>query len=205
MLKRITIQARLSRSAHGKGLPPVTISTIERVYMNSRRRFAPLCIASAVGVILVLGAVAPSSAATTGRAAATVRITANTCFQETCDNQDPPTTSNSHTGTNCAANAVDVPANKVYNVAGGGLEMRWSTGCDMNWTRFTPGSTNSQIVYVIWIQTENGNEKSDNYQFTAKAGVQFYSNGLYAPDAASACVEEIFNHRVVDSFCTPPL
>jgi hypothetical protein len=134
-----------------------------------------------------------------------VRVSTNYCYQESCDNQDPPTTYNLNTGANCASSPVDVPRNKVYPVAGGGLEMRWSTGCDMNWARFTPSSTSSQIIYVIWIQTENGNEQSDHYQFTSQAGVGFYSNGLYAPDAASACVEEIYNHRVIDSYCTPPL
>lgn len=127
------------------------------------------------------------------------------CIAESCDNQDPPTTYNQNTKAICASNPVDVPLNKVYNVANGVLEMRWSTACDMNWARFTPSFTDQQITDEIWIQTENGAERSSVYGFVSQAGVHFYSNGLYAPDKASACVEETYNHQLVESYCTPAI
>lgn len=134
--------------------------------------------------------------------AAKPALAATACFQYTCDNTDPPTTYNQNTGVTCSNGAYTVApkAGGRIQADGGTLELRWGPPCSTNWARFTPNS--SGTFYYIWAGRQNPGYNVPGYEFQGVAGVGFYSNELYSPGPARACVLEWNGSQWTNQVCT---
>jgi hypothetical protein len=163
--------------------------------MNARLvRFMPAAgprrrlVALAAGLAIVLSpvvALAPAASAGTGVG----------CYLTTCDNLDPTTSYNSHTGVEC-----DSPAKTLLSVPafGGTLDLRWGASCIVNWTRFTPARGNTW--YQVWTVRESDNYAT-TYEFYGSARVSYYDNEVYAPGPAGACVSEWTGSQWLPDVC----
>jgi hypothetical protein len=118
------------------------------------------------------------------------------CAQNTCSFLDPTVTYLQ--GTNpkafCSAGAQDVSdLPKGEPALGGLLELRYGPNCGTNWTRFTPGNNDKYEIWVTrlsdgqWAGT--GFENPDT--FSNQSGVANYSDQMYSPGPAAACVRDV--------------
>lgn len=122
------------------------------------------------------------------------------CSGTGCDNLDPTESVNSSTGASCSAGATTATGGSV-SADNGLLELRWGPSCQVNWARFTPNASGAK--YRIWASRESPSFSSDRYEFTTTAHLQEYSNQVYAPGAARACVEQWNGSSWVNQVCTP--
>lgn len=143
------------------------------------RRRLPARLAAVLLGTTGLGAVAVATAsAGTGRS----------CYQSSCDGLDPTSSYNSHTGAECSTGAYTVPggSQKAY---GGLLEMRWGPDCQVNWARFTVGTTDPSFDgYTFVLSTTSSDGHTTSYSFTGDQGVTYYGNEEYSPGPAQVCV-----------------
>ncbi len=116
------------------------------------------------------------------------------CLQNTCNGLDPAKSFNQNTGRECssgASNVSDLP--KGEPALGGLLELRWGPNCGTNWTRYTPGNNDIYEIWVIrlsdgvWAGT--GLDNADT--FANKKGISQYSDQVYIPGNAEACVADV--------------
>jgi hypothetical protein len=121
------------------------------------------------------------------------------CAGYACDNLDPNSSFSSSTGAYCSAGATTVQGSTI-SADGGTLEMRWGANCQVNWARFTPSS--SGTTYYVWVERQSPSFMAWGYQFTGTAGVQYYSNQVYAPSSARACVLEWTGSSWGTAVCT---
>lgn len=122
------------------------------------------------------------------------------CSGTGCDNLDPTQSLDAATGAACSTNASDAVGGSM-SADGGTLELRWGPSCKVNWARFTPSGSGSK--YRIWASRKSDGFSSDKYEFTATAQLQEYSNQVYAPTPAHACVEQWNGSSWVNQVCTP--
>jgi hypothetical protein len=71
------------------------------------------------------------------------------------------------------------------SVSGGTIELRWSQACGANWTRFTATADSSWTIYV---ERQSPEDQEADGPVNLAAGGQWYTNIVYAPHAARACV-----------------
>ncbi|GGZ79221.1 DUF2690 domain-containing protein [Streptomyces echinoruber] len=122
-----------------------------------------------------------------------------TCSTTGCDNLDP-------IDTGCAGTSATVPQGTV-SAYDGQLELRWSSTCRTNWARFSPGY-NYNGHYAIWVDRQGapgvGAKTGRHFEFWGRPeDGPFWSDQLYAPGPARACVAKE-NGGVWDrSTCTP--
>jgi hypothetical protein len=119
------------------------------------------------------------------------------CAGYVCDNLDPTASFSSSTGAYCSAGGTTVTS---ISADGGTLEMRWGGNCQVNWARFTPSS--SGTFYYIWVGRQSPGFNAYGYEFNGTAGVQYFSNQVYAPGAAHVCVEQWNGSSWVNQVCT---
>ncbi|MEV4254097.1 DUF2690 domain-containing protein [Spirillospora sp. NPDC049652] len=136
-----------------------------------------------------LGLAAVATAAS-GMLAVTPSAQAATCSGNGCNGTDP-------VSTGCSNNST---APLQGNGLGGHLELRWGPTCSTNWARFTPGNGD---VYEIWVTRRSdgawaGYGMYVTYKFSG-AGVPNYSDQIYSPGSASACVRDITTNS--QNFC----
>jgi hypothetical protein len=112
-----------------------------------------------IPAMLVVGLSTPANAAS--------------CSGYGCDNTDP-------IATGCSSNATTPLSGGAF---GGALELRWGPGCQTNWTRFTPADSGT---YSIWVVRRSPAAEGTHYTFSG--GGAHYSDQLYAPGDAGACV-----------------
>jgi hypothetical protein len=122
------------------------------------------------------------------------------CSKTSCDNLDPTQSLDAATGAACSTNATDAMGGSM-TADGGTLELRWGPSCQVNWARFTPGASGSK--YRIWASRQSPAFDTDRYEFTAAARLQEFSNEVYAPGAARACVEQWNGSSWINQVCTP--
>lgn len=123
---------------------------------------------------LGMAVAAPAATAGTGTA----------CYESSCNNLDPTTSYNSSTGYECDYGATYPVGMPGETIVSGFLELRWGPKCGVNWARFTPNNNNKYRIYV-----ETGGVNGEYYVFSNSSGVSRYSNQLYAPGPAKACVQ----------------
>jgi hypothetical protein len=121
------------------------------------------------------------------------------CSGYVCDNLDPTATFNPSTGAYCSAGATTATGGSIP-ADGGTLELRWGANCQVNWARFTPNSSGG--AYYIWVGRQSPGFNAYGYQFSATAGVQYYSDQVYAPGAAHACVLQWNGSTWTNQVCT---
>ncbi len=115
------------------------------------------------------------------------------CLQNSCNGLDPTQSFSQNTGAECssgASNVSDLPNGE--QALGGLLELRWGPNCGTNWTRFTPGNGDT---YEIWVTRLSdgvwaGSGLNNPYVFSGK-GVAHFSDQVYIPGNAAACVRDI--------------
>lgn len=122
------------------------------------------------------------------------------CSGTGCDNLDPTESVNASTGASCSAGATTATGGSV-NADNGLLELRWGQNCQVNWARFTPSASGAK--YRIWASRESPSASTDRYEFTTTAQLQEFSNQVYAPSAARACIEQWNGSSWVNQVCTP--
>lgn len=120
------------------------------------------------------------------------------CSGYECDNLDPTLSADSSTGAVCSSSATTVTS---MAADGGTLEMRWGPSCQVNWARFTPNG--SSTSYRLWIEREDPSCPGAEFLFHGSAGVQYFSNQVYAPGSARACVEPWNGSSGTSRACTP--
>jgi hypothetical protein len=119
-----------------------------------------------------------------------------TCDRQNCDNRDP-------VQTGCAANVTSVTQATWPT---GTIELRWSTDCWTNWSRFTPSSSSGGVGVHIWVERESAANDGGipakvggKYGFTIDTSVgPYWGNMLYSPGPARAC----FNVNTGPAHCT---
>jgi hypothetical protein len=119
------------------------------------------------------------------------------CAGYVCDNLDPTASFSSATGAYCSVGGTTVTS---ISADSGTLEMRWGGNCQVNWARFTPAS--SGTFYCIWAGRQSPGFNAYGYELNGTAGVQYFSNRVYAPGAAHVCVEEWNGSSWVNQVCT---
>lgn len=102
------------------------------------------------------------------------------------------------TGALCSSGAWTVISTAANN---GTLEMRWGPSCQVNWARFTPSA--SSTSYRLWIERESPSCGGSEFLFHGAAGVPYFSNQVYAPGRARACVELWDGSSGSKRACTP--
>ena len=122
------------------------------------------------------------------------------CSGTGCDNLDPTESVNSSTGASCSAGATTATGGSM-SAGNGTLELRWGPNCQVNWARFTPGAGGAK--YRIWASRQSPSFNTDKYEFTTTAQLQEFSNEVYAPSAARACIEQWNGSSWVNQVCTP--
>ena len=122
------------------------------------------------------------------------------CSGTGCDNLDPTQSLDAATGVICSTNATTAAGGSL-GADGGTLELRWGPSCQVNWARFTPGTSGAK--YRIWASRESPSFSTDKYEFTTTAQLQEFSNEVYAPGAARACIEQWNGSSWVNPICTP--
>ena len=129
----------------------------------------------------LLGVAAPSASAATA-------VSGTACSGTSCDGLDP-TASYTSSG-ECGSGASTVHSEAAL---GGTLELRYGPNCGTNWTRFTPGNNDT---YEIWVTNLDsgvwaGTGLYHAYTFSNSAGVPNYSDQVYSPGPAAACVLDV--------------
>ena len=122
------------------------------------------------------------------------------CSGTSCDNLDPTQSLDARTGAACSTDATDTMGGSM-TADGGTLELRWGPSCQVNWARFTPSASGSK--YRIWASRQSPTFDTDRYEFTATARLSEFSNEVYAPSAARACVEQWNGSSWINQVCTP--
>jgi hypothetical protein len=143
-----------------------------------------------------LAVAAPMGLLGTTAAHAATAPTPTPCSQSTCDGLDPTLSYEQETSPPafCNAGAQDVSDLPNGEAALGGLlELRWGPNCQTNWTRFTPGNNDK---YEIWVTSLSngvwaGTGLYTPYIFSDANGVPNYSDQVYSPGPAAACVRDI--------------
>lgn len=105
----------------------------------------------------------------------------------------------SQTGQECDTGASTVMGGTVAG-DGGTLELRWGPDCSVNWARFTPNG--SGTWYYLWVGRQNPGYNVPGYEFQGSAEVQYYSNQVYSPGPAQACVLEWNGSSWTNQLCT---
>jgi hypothetical protein len=127
------------------------------------------------------------------------------CQSYLCDNLDPQESwtlddyGGNYPGVPCSFQATNVGPD--YAADGGGLQLRWGPHCQTNWARFTPNS--SGTLYYIWVGRENPGYNTPGFEFRGTANVQAWSNQVYSPGPARACVLRWNGSIWTDQVCTP--
>lgn len=121
------------------------------------------------------------------------------CSGTGCDNLDP-TQSLDASGAACATNATTSTGGSMA-ADGGTLELRWGPNCMVNWARFTPGASGTK--FRIWASRQAPAFDTDKYEFTATARLEEFSNEVYAPTSARACIEQWNGSTWINQVCTP--
>lgn len=114
-------------------------------------------------------------------AAVASTASAASCSGNGCNGLDP-------VATGCSNGSYTVLSGRY---AGGLLELRWGPDCQTNWARFTPADN---ATYSIWVtRLSDGEWAGDGlehvYTFSNGSGVAHYSDQIYSPGPASACVQ----------------
>lgn len=117
-------------------------------------------------------------------------VTGTSCTGTGCDGLDPTVSFNPSKG-ECSAgarNVDDLPNGE--RAFGGLLELRFGPNCTTNWTRFTPADNGT---YEIWVTRLSdgvfaGTGKGNFYVFSGANGVGHFSDQVYSPGPAQACV-----------------
>lgn len=107
------------------------------------------------------------------------------CDRQNCDNQDP-------IQTGCSSNITSVTQATWPT---GTIELRWSTDCWTNWSRFTPSSTSGGVGVHIWVERQSATNDGGipakvggKFGFTIDTSVgPYWGNMLYSPGPARAC------------------
>lgn len=120
------------------------------------------------------------------------------CSGYDCDNLDPTQSAAASTGALCSSGSWTVISTAANN---GTLEMRWGPSCQVNWARFTPSASGTS--YRLWIERESPGCAGSEFLFQGAAGVQYFSNQVYAPGRARACVELWDGSSGSKQACTP--
>jgi hypothetical protein len=147
----------------------------------STKRITTLIVALAVAGGCMVTA-APSALAVTGRS----------CSGNTCNGLDPNLsyTSSGECGTG-AMDAADLPHGEY--ALGGLLELRWGPNCGTNWTRFTPADNDMYEITIMRLSDRAwaGTGMYNGYFFSNAKGVSHYSDQIYVPGNAEACVFDV--------------
>jgi hypothetical protein len=122
------------------------------------------------------------------------------CSQTGCDNLDPTQSLDAGSGAACSTSATTATGGSL-GADGGTLELRWGPSCMVNWARFTPGTSGQR--FRIWASRQSPAFDTDRYEFTTSAGLDEFSNEVYAPGAARACIEQWNGSTWVNPICTP--
>lgn len=122
------------------------------------------------------------------------------CSKTGCDNLDPTQSLDAASGAMCSTGATTATGGSM-GADGGTLELRWGPSCQVNWARFTPGTSGAK--YRIWASRQSPGFDTDRYEFTTTARLEEFSNEVYAPGAARACVEQWNGSSWVNQVCTP--
>ena len=142
----------------------------------------------ALGASLTLGMLTAAQAAYAG--------TGVGCQGNSCSGLDPAQSFNQNTGAECSSGASDVAdLPNGTRVLGGLLELRWGPNCQTNWARFTPGNNDS---YDLLVRNANGvwagtGLNQDDF-FIGQKGISQYSDQLYSPGPAAACIIDDTTH-----------
>jgi Protein of unknown function (DUF2690) len=120
------------------------------------------------------------------------------CSGYSCDNSDPNLSWDLGSGAPCSTSATTVTS---LAADGGTLEMRWGPRCQVNWARFTPGGNGT--TYFIWVGRQSPGYNTPGYEFQGAANVGFWSNQVYAPGQAQACVLQWLGSSWGNQVCTP--
>lgn len=115
--------------------------------------------------------------------------TGTSCSGTSCDGLDPSASFNAGTGQECTTGDSTVHSESVL---GGTLELRYGPDCGTNWTRFTPGNSDKYQIWVTNLDTGvwAGSGLYNSYVFSNSRGVSHYSDQVYSPGPAAACVED---------------
>jgi hypothetical protein len=122
------------------------------------------------------------------------------CSGFRCDNLDPIESHDLTSGAPCSGGAT-TPGGGSIAADNGTLELRWGPNCQVNWARFTPHA--SGISYYLWVGRQSPGFNVQGFQFTSTANAQYYSNQVYAPGPARACILQWNGSSWVNSVCTP--
>lgn len=145
-------------------------------------------IAVVVGLLLTGGSLLATSPAYA------VPIDFTPCFHDSCNGKDPGYTYNPQTGAVCSSGAYNVLSRNVYNGSTfeGTLQLRWGPNCGTNWTRFIPATNHAYRIWVtrlsdgVWA----GDGLYNTYAFSNGSGGVYYSDQVYSPGPAQACVQD---------------
>lgn len=124
------------------------------------------------------------------------------CSQNSCNFLDPTTSFNQSSGAECSSGAFDVKdLPNGESALGGLLELRFGPNCTTNWTRFTPGNNDQ---YEIWVTRLSDGEwagtgRENPYIFSGGKGIAHFSDQMYCPGSAAACVRDITTNS--NDFC----
>ncbi len=137
-------------------------------------------LAAAAALVVTFGIGATAASAGTG----------TPCLQNSCNGLDPTQSYNQSTGVECSSGASTVHS---IPALGGTLDLRWGPNCQTNWARFTPGNNDT---YEIWVTRLSdgvwaGSGLYNPYIFSNAKGVAHYSDQVYSPGPAAACVRDI--------------
>jgi hypothetical protein len=106
---------------------------------------------------------------------------AASCSGYGCDGTDP-------SATGCSVSSSTI---LTTHYAGGLLELRWGPNCQTNWARFTAADN---ATYSVWVTRLSdgvwaGNGLYNPLTFSNNQGNGAYTDQVYSPGAASACVQ----------------
>jgi len=144
----------------------------------------------------VMAASLPIGLLGTSAVQASVAPSPTACSQNSCSFKDPTLTylQNTNPRAFCNAGAQDVSdLPNGESALGGLLELRYGPNCGTNWTRFTPGNNDK---YEIWVtRLSDGQWAGTGFEtpfiFSNDSGVPAYSDQVYSPGPAAACVRDI--------------
>jgi Protein of unknown function (DUF2690) len=147
-----------------------------------------IIVAAVAGILFAAGSVLTTSPAYAGP------VDFTPCYHDSCNGKDPGYTYNSHTGAVCSSGAYNVLSSNIYyqSTFEGTLQLRWGPNCGTNWTRFLP-ATNRE--YQIWVTRLSdglfaGHGLYQTYMFSGGSGGVYYSDQVYSPGPAQACVQD---------------
>jgi hypothetical protein len=149
-------------------------------------------IAAVAGLLLAAGSllvVSPAYAVPTGA-----------CYHDTCTAQDPYQTFNQFSLVGCGVGEYGVRTG--YPPFGGTLRLRWGPNCETNWTKFTPADNNPYQIEVT--RLADGVSVGDGYnpyQFSSGSGVVHWTDQIYSPGPAKACVQRYSHNQWSGWWC----